>query len=430
VPILAPFRALAWRPDLRTRLDRLIAPPYDVLDEAGRAALEALHPRNIVHLDLPRAAAGGDPYFGARDRLQDWIREGTLGRDPGPSIYACEQTFHGAEGETVARRGFFARLRLEEFGGGTVLPHERTLDRPREDRRRLLLATRTHLSPVFFLHPDPGAAVARRVADACRGATWAEARTADFGLRVVRIEAPGQIEAILGPLRSQWVLIADGHHRYESALACRDERRAGGHRDAEHLLGYFCSLEDPGVRIRPIHRLVKARPGFDADAFMRALAECFEVEPVATAGALRDRMNSGPGRPGRFGFAVRGLGGFQLATWKEGAGMEAGGGAEIAAPLRRLDVVLLHRIVLESILGIGREAQARQDHLEYLKDDAEWFARAGQPATDVAIRLNPTPIDQVIEVTRAGLRLPQKSTYFHPKIPTGVVLDPFEAAAG
>lgn len=428
MPVLSPFRALAWRPDLRPRIDRLIAPPYDVLDEAGRAAIEALHPRNIVHLDLPRAAAGGDPYAASRDRLRDWIREGTLVRDGVPALYACEQTFRGPGGAEVVRRGFFARLRLEDFGSGAVLPHERTLDRPREDRRRLLAATRTHLSPVFFLHPDSGGTVVRMLGEACRSASWAEARLQDFGLRVFRIAAADRVEAILRCFRGDWVLIADGHHRYESALAYRDERRAAGHRDAEHLLGYFCSLEDPGLRIRPIHRVVRGVQGFDAARFLRAIGALFELEPLATAADLRDRIGRGRGRAGVFGMAIRGMGGFHLASWKEGAGLDDAGLQAVPGPLRRLDVILLHQIVFERILGIGPEAQARQDHLDYVKDDEEWFARAVQPDTDVAILMNPTPIDQVIEVTRAGLRLPQKSTLFHPKIPTGVVLDPLDGS--
>ncbi len=424
MPALSPFRALAWRPDLRSRIDRLIAPPYDVLDEAGRTALGALHPRNIVHLDLPRAAAGGDPYVAARQGLQEWIREGTLVRDGSPALYACEQTFGGTGGGTVVRRGFFARLRLEDFGTGLVLPHERTLDRPREDRRRLLAATRTHLSPVFFLHPDPGGTVARLVAEACRTAPlWAEAEVQGGGLRVVRVEAKDTIEAMVRRLGPEWALIADGHHRYESALAYRDERRAAGRNDAEHVLGYFCSLEDPGLRILPIHRLVKGLPEFDGGRFLRALGDLFELEPVASAADLRDRVGNRGERVGVFGLAVRGVGGFHLASWKEGAGLDDPRLQAVPAPLRRLDVVLLHRIVLERILGISLESQARQDHLEYVKDDQEWSVRATLPGTDVAILMNPTPIARVIEVTRGGLRLPQKTTYFHPKIPTGVVLD-------
>src|SRR5207249_5071959 len=154
------FRGLVYGPGLRGSLDRLVAPPYDVLSEEQRVRLAERHENNVIHVDLPRSVAGEDPYAAAARLLERWVVDGVLTRDHRAAFYACEQRYRGPSGRPAARRGLFARLRLEPFGAGSVIPHERTLERPRADRQRLLAATRTHLSAVFLLHPDPGHGVA------------------------------------------------------------------------------------------------------------------------------------------------------------------------------------------------------------------------------------------------------------------------------
>jgi uncharacterized protein (DUF1015 family) len=427
MPRIDPFRALLYGPRLRPRLDDLVAPPYDVLTGAEREALAGRHPRNIVHLDLPQAA-DGDPYRDAAARLRAWVEAGDLARDDRPAFYACEQRFRSGPVADTVRRGFFARLTLEPFESGVVIPHEKTLERPRTDRQQLLAATRTHLSAVFMLHPDPGGEVAGVLDEALRGGDLLMADEPGGGAasRVARVDDERRIGTLAARLRDSWALIADGHHRYESALAYRDARRAEGRRDAETVLVFLCSLEDPGLAIRPIHRLVRAPDGFDPQRFLAALRDLFDLQAVATEETLGAALAGRRGKPGTFGLALRGTDGYLVAHWREGAGLDRPEMAAVPPPLRRLDVILLHRLVLEGILGISPEAQARQTNLEYVKDDALWFARAREPRVDVAVLMNPTRMDQVIEVTRSGLRLPQKSTYFHPKILTGLVLDPLD----
>jgi len=428
VPAIQPFRGLRYASGPGADLDRLTAPPYDVISEERRAALAARHAHNIVHLDLPRPGTDGDAYRTAASLLQEWLRAGVLQREDRPSFYACEQRYRAPSGEERTRRGFFGRLRLEPLDGGVVIPHERTLDRPRADRQRLLAATRTHLSAVFLLHPDPGHGVAGLLEEALRDDRLEQARDDEGTLsRVARIAGPLATADLVRRIEeARWALIADGHHRYESALAYRDERRALGRRDAEHVLAFLCSLEDPGVAIFPIHRLVRSLEGFEPQKFSRRLGEFFRLTPVAGEEALRAALAERRARPGVFGFALRGAPGFLLTEWKEGAGLELSGMAPIPEPLRRLDVILLHRLVLEEILGISAEAQARQVNLDYVKDDRQWLGRMDQGGADIGILMNPTRIEQVIAVTRKGLRLPQKSTYFHPKVLTGLVLDPLD----
>lgn len=426
MPAIAPFRALCYAPRLRGELDRLVAPPYDVLTEEQRHNLGARHANNVVHLDLPRPPTGEDPYAAAARLLESWVRDELLVREARPAFYACEQRYRHPSGSEATRRGFFARLTLEPFGSGSVIPHERTLDRPRADRQRLLAATRAHLSAVFLLHPDPGGEVARLVRGAMGAEPFVEVRDGDGTLsRVARVDDAGRVAFLSDRLRSQWSLIADGHHRYESALAYRDERRARGHRDAEHVLAFFCSLEDPGLAIFPIHRLVHSLPGFDPGRFRERLAETFCLTPVGTPEALRESLSSRTGRPGSFGMALPD-GRFVLAEWKEGEGLSRPEMSQTSEPLRRLDVILLHRLVLEGMLGITPEAQAGQTNLDYVKDGRELFERVAGGRAQIGVLMNPTRIEQVVEVTRGGHRLPQKSTYFYPKILTGLVFDPLD----
>jgi len=426
MPAIAPFRALSYAPRLRASLDQLVAPPYDVQSEQQRALLGARHENNIVHVDLPRSPGGDDSYAAAARRVQGWIHDGILVRDAEPAFYLCEQRYRRPSGGETTRRGFFARLTLEPFGAGTVIPHERTLDEPRDDRTRLLAATRLHLSAVFLLHPDPGGEVARMVGAAMDGPTLEQAHDDEGTLsRVVRLGDRERIDFLTRSLRRQWALIADGHHRYESALAYRDERRARGQHDAEHVLAFFCSLEDQGLAIYPIHRVVHSIRGFNPIRFQERLALQFHLTRAASTDELGRVLSSKSGRPGVFGLALKG-GAFWLAEWREGEGLASPELAETPEPLRRLDVILLHRLVLEGVLGITPEAQARQSNLDYVKDAREVYGRVEDGRAQVGIQMNPTRIEQVIEVTRRGFRLPQKSTYFFPKVLTGLVFDPLD----
>src|SRR2546425_296111 len=201
MPQIEAFRGLVYAPRLRGSLDRLVAPPYDVLSEEQRTRLAERHENSVIHVDLPRPEGGEDTYAAAARRLERWLADGVLTRDDPAAFYAC--------GQRAARRGLFARLRLEPFGAGSVIPHERTLERPRADRQRLLAATRTHLSAIFLLHPDPHGDVARLVGAALEGEPFEQARDDDGTLsRVVRVDDSERLEFLTGRLRDHWALIA------------------------------------------------------------------------------------------------------------------------------------------------------------------------------------------------------------------------------
>jgi uncharacterized protein (DUF1015 family) len=418
---IAPFRALRFAVRSDGDLARRLAPPYDVIGPERRAALAA-DPHNIVHLDLPED--GGDPYAAATRRLDAWRRDGTLDFDREPSFTVAEQTFRDPSGATRRRIGFFARLRIEPLEGGSVLPHERTLEAPRRDRERLLAATRTHLSAVFLLHEDASGEVARRLAGLTT--TPPERSLVDpdgCGLRLWRLQESEMVGRITESVARGWTLIADGHHRYESALAYRRERQAAGRDDAPDILVFLVSAEDPGLTIGPIHRLVRGIPAQDPDRLARALEPFFEVERRPRE-RMAEALREASGRPGTFGLLFpRDPSGLFL-RWRESDERARRPLERVPEPLRRLDVVLLHRLVFEEALGLSPEAQAGADHLDYVKDEAALLR--GLEKVSLGVLLNPTPLSQVVEVSRSGLRLPPKSTFFLPKVPTGIVLDPID----
>jgi uncharacterized protein (DUF1015 family) len=427
VATFLPFRALRYSPTHRKRLGDLIAPPYDVISDDLRRRLTARDPHNIVHLDLPAAEGDAGPPEASARRLAAWTAAGVLQRDERPAFYLCEQRYHDGEGATRVRRGLFGRLQLETFESGIVIPHERTLEAPRRDREALLAATRVHLSPVFLLHPDPAGRIAGELERHSEAALFDSARDDDDVLvRLAPIAAGVVVARLQAELKPHWTLIADGHHRYESSLAYRDRRRRNGRRDAEHTLAFLCSLEDAGLTVFPIHRLVHSLSGFEPSAFRSRLGELFRLKPFDGPDALLRALRSRRGRSGVFGVTLRDERQCWLAEWIDGAGMDRPGLGELAPPLRRLDVILLHRLVLEAVLGITLEAQARQAHLRYVKDASALFESVADGAAQIGILLNPTPIEQVVEVTRQKLRLPQKTTYFYPKVPSGLLLDPLD----
>ena len=299
MPRIQAFRALHYTP-AAGRPDDLVAPPYDVLDDAGRARLLAGRPHNLVHLTLPEPSDPARPetrYAAAADRLARWITDGVLTRDAEPALFAMTQRFTLPDGAEAVRAGVLAAMRLHDFDEGVVLPHERILTAPFEDRLRLRRATRTQLEPIFLVFSDPTGTVREAVA-AARGEAPVMAATTGDGVThgLHRIAGRARIDAVAAALAPQRAVIADGHHRYQTALAYRDE--VGRDLEGPHqwVLAFLCPLEDPGLQILPTHRLVHSVPGLDARAAPRG-------RPVLLRGhargrQCRDRRRAG-GHPGR-----------------------------------------------------------------------------------------------------------------------------------
>jgi uncharacterized protein (DUF1015 family) len=438
VPTIRPFRALRFEPDVVGDLAAVVSPPYDVISPAEQAVLLARHPKNVVRLDLPAEESGDEPddrYRRAARTLATWRSDGTFRKDPRPSVYVYEQVYRlpGADEERT-QRGFFARLRLEPFGpGGGVLPHERTLSGPKEDRYKLLRATGTNFSPVVGLYADPSGGAAGRLAAVATGTPDVDL-LADDGVRhrlwVVPLGDDGAAAALAAAAGASPITIADGHHRYETALRYRDERRMSRSCEEDPAFDYLLVLlletTTVPLTVLPTHRVVGGLGDAAVDSLWAAIGELFEVSPASDSGQLERTFSpaaEAPGGAGRFGLWTRRGGAFLTARraafepW-----LPSGSGA-----LRGLDVTLL-QVALERLVGIDPAQTAAGGRVTYTKSTAEaisWVERRSDGA-DAAFILEPTPVAEIAAVAAAGDVMPQKSTYFWPKPVTGLVLNPLE----
>jgi uncharacterized protein (DUF1015 family) len=439
VPHIRAFRALRYDPASIPDLSLVVAPPYDVIDAAERERLVARHPANVVRLDLPAEEMGDEPddrYRRAARVLAAWRSNGTLHKDPHPSIYVYEQTYR-VPGTDVTRtqRGFFARIRLEPYGPSSgVLPHERTMSAPREDRYKLLRATGVNTSPVVGLYEDPTGA-GRAVLDVLTERAPDIEVTDDDGTchRLWAVAADGASAAVVAPLLAAAsggpVTIADGHHRYETALRYRDERRMSRSCEEDpafdYMLMLFLDAVGEPLTVLPTHRIVGELGEGGVHRLLAGLEALFSVQRDVSEAELRDRFGGAGlarGGEGRFGLWTR-AGGALLTARRTAFEpfLPDGGGA-----LRRLDVTLLG-VALERLAGIDADAVAG-GAVAYTKsaDDAIDRVDAGRDGADAAFLLEPTPVASISAVALDGDVMPQKSTYFYPKALTGLVINPLE----
>lgn len=431
---IAGFRGLVY--DAGTvDASRVLAPPYDVIDEAGRAALAARDPHNCVRLILPEGE-GMTKYDEAAKTLAAWLRSGVLRRDAKPAIYRYNQVFSSAElgGREITRRGMIAAVRLSGLGEGVILPHERTLKGPKLDRLRLMRATRAQLSQVFGLYSDPDQRI-----DGALSAVEGEAPdldgTTDDGTRHLmwRVADPELVADVAEMLAPEPIYLADGHHRYETLLALRDELadESGGvlgpRSPARFGALFLANAADPGLVVLPTHRLAFGLSHFDPDALLSRARTHFDTIPLADdatdADAVRDALAThGAERP-TLAVALSDRREIVLLALRRDFDPRAAG---LTGPdaLTRLDVTLLHELVLDGILGIDRAAQEAQTHLTYVKDTADALARTRAGEAQVGFLMNATPVEHIRAVADAGEVMPQKSTYFYPKLASGIVIHP------
>ena len=427
---IAAFRGILYD-TARVEPTRVLAPPYDVIDEEERQELLALDPHNSVRLILPEGD-GDEKYQVAARTLNAWLEEQVLRRDQRPALYRYHQVFTSAElgGRTITRRGFIAAVRLHAFDERIILPHERTLSGPKVDRLKLMDATGAHFSQIFTLYSDPSGESDRAFATAESARPTIDGTTADgtrhLLWRVDDAVTVGRVVRLLAPLK---LYIADGHHRYETMLALRDRlrERAGGDLDSRSNANFgcmfLCNMDDPGLVVLPIHRLVFGLDGFDREAIHKKVQRWFDVTPLPAVDAasvktaLADASRVRPSVVAAFADKSAVL--LQLKPEVHAAATAKG------SPIARsLDVSVLHELVLESALGIDRAAQAAQSNIRYYKDTADLLARVARGEGQVAFVMHPTRVEQVKAVADASEIMPQKSTFFYPKIASGTVINP------
>ena len=419
-----PFRALHYDPAVAGKLADVIAPPYDVIDAAELERLYARSPLNVVRLILNKSP---DRYAAAAAELADWRARGALVQDREPALYWYVQDFALADGSRHQRSGLLAAVRLQPFSAGNILPHERTFPSAKADRLKLMHACRTNLSPIFGVYPQRGAAVEPARQLAASVAPWIDVEEGGQRHRVWKVVGADAIAAITAGLRDSKLFIADGHHRYETALTYRDERRAAGDTDpdAPHnfMLIYMCSMEDPGLVVLPTHRLWRGAFG---DAALATAAEHFTVED-ADATTVLARLAEAR-EPGVIG--VRTPTRTCVLRLKDMAPVDRAL-ASIGPLIRHLDVTVLDGFLLGHLLGIDTVRAGQDGELLYTHDDAHALSAVERDGASAAFLLRRPKMSEVADACLAGEVMPQKSTYFFPKLQTGLVfhlLDPTDPA--
>jgi uncharacterized protein (DUF1015 family) len=439
---IEPFRALRYDPT-RVALPKVVTQPYDKINPQMQEAYYAASPYNLVRIILGKRMAtdhpGDDPYSRAAACLGDWRREGILAQDAERSLYFYSQQFTVPGTQTkMERRGFIGLGRLEDYSAQVVFRHEQTLAKPKADRLDLLRATGGHFGQIFMLYSDPAGEI--ETALASDGAPHMEAGD-EYGVlhRVWRVSDPNVIELVRSKMRDKKLIIADGHHRYETALNYRNERRTaatnggltGGttseSKDAayEFVMMTFVNMDSPGLVILPTHRVVHGLTSFSSEELAKAARSYFSVEDVDSAidaaraqGILHQATQAGPAV-----LAVAADRAFLLDRPKA-LGTEIFAGLSLRQ--QALDVVQLHKCLLEGVLGLSEESIRNQQNISYYRETDEALAQVRKGAANVAFLMSPARMQQVRDIAFAGEVLPQKSTDFFPKLLSGLCIYPLD----
>ena len=433
-----PFHAYRYNSE-RVPLADVLTQPYDKITPAMQERYARTSPYSLIAVEKGRPSPADSPaenvYTRAQQALQQWIRDGILVRDSSPGIYVYSQDYTvpgGAERRT--RRGFIALGRVEDYSAGVVSRHEQTMTGPKADRLELLRHTRTHTGQLFMLYTDPQRRVDALLDAAIASAAPAEARDEyDVLHRLWPVFDPGVIAGVTRAMADQKLVIADGHHRYETAIAYRDQCRAGDPRrdplaPHEKVMMTFFNTRSEGLLILPTHRLVAGLPDFEPAAFRRKTSAVFDQQvwsfgnPAERAQSLekfrRELAASGSEAPAVGMYAG---GAFLLFRLRPGTDLAALL-PDVPPPLRQLDVVLLHRLLLDKGLGITAAAVVAEQHVTYERDIAVALAAVDEGKAQACFLLNSIGVEQVTEIALSGQVLPQKSTDFYPKLLSGITL--------
>jgi uncharacterized protein (DUF1015 family) len=436
---IVPFRGIRYDATRGRALGQLLAPEYDLVSGAQRDELLRLSPCNIIHLTLGEDRPGDSPtttnkYVRAAELWSSWLARDILRRDPAPAVYPLEQSFWAPDGRTLKRRGVIVAVRLHPFSDGVIVPHEKTLTAPKADRLEVIKAVKANLSPIFGLYRDEGG-VTTRVLDAISDVEPAAETDSDDGVhhRLWRTSDPEVVKTLQDLLAPQRIFLADGHHRYETALVYRrmlEEKEPGlpAHGGHHYLLAFLCPMNDPGLFLFATHRLVYGLEDFSLPTFLERLAPYFTMEtlaedirrPAGRAWAV-SKLGEHAGKSTSFLMITAEDQRARIVTLREDVDLSE---AELPAnpTLAALDVTALHSVVLQHILGLSPQAQEKQENVTFVRDAGEAVNRVLSGEHPLGFLLNPTPMWQVEAVGEAGETMPQKSTLFYPRLMSGLVM--------
>ncbi|HVZ39692.1 MAG TPA: DUF1015 domain-containing protein [Candidatus Kapabacteria bacterium] len=429
MPPIVPFAPYRYNLSIVNDPGAVIAPPYDVISPARRAALLEADPHNVIQLILPEGDSS-TRYEHAAELLRSWIASGVLEREKRAAFFPYAQTFiHPVSGERIERRGFVSLLRLSPFSAGEVLPHERTLSGPKADRLELMRSTAANLEAIFGVYRDPSGASSARLAAICSSREPIIRAVDGDGVehRMWRASEPQAIHDLTADLATQQVFIVDGHHRYETALDYQRIRRSevgegSGEQPFDWMMVFLAPTSDPGLLILPTHRVVRGLADFSADALLAELRPHFHLVPYDSRAEALAALQAGRGR--RPSFLLASDGGMMLASLRDDADAGRLVDADRPAALRHLDVTILHDHILNRLLGITPQMQVEQRNLAYVKNASEALDAVSGGGAQLAVLMNEPTLEQVEAVAESGAVMPQKSTYFYPKLASGMLFNP------
>jgi uncharacterized protein (DUF1015 family) len=403
---IQPFPGIRYRD---AALDKVLAPPYDIIPPAYQNELYERDQRNIVRVELNRTPGDG-AYADAKKTYEQWLAEGVLKADE-PTLYVLEQTFT-VEGKTLTRMGLLTRFRAEEGEKGNILPHEHTRKEAKEDRYKLLSAIKANPSAIFLMIADPDHAIADKLRALASG-TPSFTYTDDHGVghRIFNVTNTAHVKWLQDAFAKRKAYIADGHHRHATALRYRDATNA----DGAWTLGYFAPIGDPGMVVLPYHRILSSGP--DLDKARQALQARFETREVSGVAAAADAVQRSKAP---YAFALAEKGGRALVCEAK-AGHESMLPTDTPSSLRALDTYFLHKAVLGPILDIPESA------VSYVHSLGEAEENVAQGKCRYAVLMRSTPVQQIVDVAEARENMPAKSTFFYPKLPSGLVIHPLKA---
>ncbi|MCE2504449.1 MAG: DUF1015 domain-containing protein [Chlorobi bacterium] len=421
------FKPYIFSKHHKSELSRLIAPPYDDIKPAQLGQLKEGHVNNITHLTLP-TGIGDEQYSKASRTLKTWMEGEVLSQRSVEALYPYTQRFvHPETGAEITRIGFIAALKLETFDAGIVLPHERTLSGPREDRLKLMGATHANLESIFGMFPDQDKIASELVWNLTTNNDPLLSAIDQSGIRhrvweVTNRDVISSLISLLDPLQ---VSIVDGHHRYETALNYRDMWRAahpeaGADHPVDSIMMYLAPMSDPGLVIMSTHRILHSLDTFDFDHMLEKLSKNFTISPWSSPLEGFDRLSENAERTS---FLLMTSTRVVLISLKEGVSPEQLIDSDLPSAIASLDVSLLHDYIFAKMLGISRAAQESQQNLSYAKSREDAITSLADPSNQLVIGMNPTRFDQVEAVAQSGSVMPQKSTYFYPKLASGLLVN-------
>ncbi|MGE5371686.1 MAG: DUF1015 domain-containing protein [Solirubrobacterales bacterium] len=428
---ISPMIGLRYNPEKNPNAASVVTPPYDVIDEKAQARYYAENPFNIIRLELglifPDDTEKNNRYTRAKKYLDKWQEDEVLIAESKPALYVYQQEFEGPHG-TLIRNGFICGMKTEDYSLGNILPHEETLSKPKADRLKLMHATQSNFSSIFGMYDDPE----KKIDQALHGSIDGREPDVEFvdeageihRLWVVTNEKV--VKFVVETFKAMKIYIADGHHRYETALQYSRDMEAAGKPGFDHVMTTLVNLHDDGLVVLPTHRVVGSVKGLKMPKFITALSDLFEVEKAGSAEKLDEFMTElGRRRKKKRVFGMYGSDKtLYFLTLKNFTQAKKFLPKERSDAWKKLDVAQLDNLILDHLLGIGEIERKNQDNLAYTRDE-NWAVQAvNNGAYQLAFLINSTKVEEVVAVAEAKDKMPQKSTYFYPKLITGLVLNP------